>query len=168
MTTEEKQAIEEVRAQLIDVIGRTTQDLGLGRIVGQVLAHLYLSDHDCSLDEIGEELGLSKAAVSIAARQMESLGLIQKVWKKGDRRHYYRLVKDLGVAVRKGLLAMVRAKLGAVGAELDHAEEIMNTVPKSSGNGDAEFVRKRLQRAQRLRKRVDDILDNPIMKLLSG
>jgi DNA-binding transcriptional regulator GbsR (MarR family) len=165
MTKLEKQAVDEVRDHLVDVIGRTTQDIGLGRIVGQVLAYIYLCERDCSLDEIGDELGLSKAAVSIATRQLESLGLLQKVWKRGDRKHYYRLVKQLGVAVRKGILSMLRAKVGAVGAELDHASEILEDVDKNA-TGQTDFVRQRLQRAQRLKNSVEQILNSPLLKML--
>jgi len=64
----------EIRSRLIEVAGKTSQDLGLGRIVGQILVYLYLRNGDCSLDTIGEDLGLSKASVSVAVRQLESLG----------------------------------------------------------------------------------------------
>ena len=59
--------------------GRTSQDLGLGRIVGQVLVYLYLQPSACSLEKLEKALGLSKASVSIAARQLEQLGLVQRV-----------------------------------------------------------------------------------------
>ena len=71
--------VQEVRTRLIEVAGRTTQDLGMGRIIGQVLGDIYMTDGDSSLDDIGRNLGLSKAAVSIAARQLESLGLLQRI-----------------------------------------------------------------------------------------
>ena len=68
---------QEARSRLIETGGRTSQDLGLGRIVGQILVYLYLTDGDCSLDKIGADLDLSKASVSIAARQLESLWLLR-------------------------------------------------------------------------------------------
>ena len=83
MTKQQNIAIREVRTRLVEVAGRTTQDLGMGRIIGQVLGDLYMTDGDSSLDDTGRRLGLSKAAVSIAARQLESLGLLQRIWKKG-------------------------------------------------------------------------------------
>ena len=76
--------------------------------LGQVLGDIYMTDGDSSLDDIGRRLDLSKAAVSIAARQLESLGLLQRIWKKGDRRNYYRLIDHLGKALRQGFLEMVR------------------------------------------------------------
>ena len=71
MTTQQNNITREVRTRLIEVAGGTTQDLGLGRIIGQVLGDIYMTDGDSSLDAIGHNLGLSKAAVSIAARQLE-------------------------------------------------------------------------------------------------
>ncbi len=53
--------------RLIETGGRTSQDLGTGRIVGQILIYLYLREDESSLDGIAEDLGLSKASVSIGS-----------------------------------------------------------------------------------------------------
>jgi len=166
MKKKEKQAICEVKARLIEVAGRTTQDLGLGRIVGQVLCFVYLTDQECSLDEIGKELELSKAAVSIAARQLESLGLLQRVWKKGDRKNYYRMVGNFGKALQQGALSMIRAKVQTIGSELDDAEQLLQHAENGQKNPETRFLRSRLDRAKRLRNRAIQIMDNPIIKLL--
>ena len=63
--------ITETRLLLVKTGGHISQDMGTGRIVGQVLVHLYLQENECSLYAIGEDLGLSKAYVSIAVRQLE-------------------------------------------------------------------------------------------------
>lgn len=154
-----------VRRRLIEIAGRTTQDLGMGRIIGQVLGDIYMNEAESSLDSIGHNLGLSKAAVSIAARQLESMGLLQRIWKKSDRKNYYRVVDHLGIALRRGFLELVRGKIRTAGAELDHAEALL----KQSGggaNGELKFLQERLRNAQRLRRRAAQLLDNPIMKLL--
>ncbi len=106
MTKQQNKVTREVRTRLVEVAGRTTQDLGMGRIIGQVLGDIYMTAGDSSLDDIGRNLGLSKAAVSIAARQLESLGLLQRIWKKSDRRNYYRVVDHLGVALRRGIFGI--------------------------------------------------------------
>ena len=168
MAKQQNKITQEVRTRLIEVAGRTTQDLGMGRIIGQVLGDIYLIEHECSLDDIGERLGLSKAAVSIAARQLEGLGLLQRVWKKGDRKNYYRIADHFGVALRQGALALIRGKFRMAGVELDHAEEFL----KHAGNGrhgaEIRFLQSRLKRAMKLCDRATQILDNPIMKMLGG
>lgn len=168
METDTSSAVGEVKSNLIEVGGRTTQELGLGRILGQVLGYVYLSDHECSLDEICEELSLSKAAVSIAARQLETLGLLQRAWKPGDRRSYYKVVSHFGVALKKGLLGMLRTKIDYVGEVLDDAAERLDGEIKTGAEGEAKHIKKRVDRARRLRKRVNQLLDSPLIKLLGN
>ena len=85
---QENKNISDIRAGLVEAGGRMSQEFGLGRIVGQVLISLYLTDGEASLDDLEQELGLSKAAVSTAARQLESLVYEVRVWKQGDRKRY--------------------------------------------------------------------------------
>ena len=59
MTKSSIDLCEEARGRLIDVAGATCQELGLGRVIGQVLVYLYLQEDECSLDEIEAHLGLS-------------------------------------------------------------------------------------------------------------
>ena len=156
--------IGDVRKRLTEVGGRTAQDLGLSRIVGQILVHLYLFPGECSLDDIAGELGLSKAAVSIAARQLESLGLLRRSWKAGDRKTYYRTADDIATALHQGLLILVRNKMGLLATELKHAEVEL----KSSGNGaEVEFILGRVKRAKKLRDTAMAVLENPVVKLLA-
>ena len=157
-------SIDKVRQQLTDVGGRTTQDLGFGRIVGQIMMHLYLSRTERSLDDIAKDLSLSKAAISIAARQLESLGLLRRSWKAGDRKTYYRTADDIATALHQGLLNMVRKKMNLLGTELQQAELAL----KETGSGaEPEFILGRVKRAKKLRDAAMSALDNPLIKLLT-
>ena len=161
--------VREVRRRLAAAGGRTSHDLGLGRIVGQMLFYLYLWDGDCSLDQIAEELGLSKAAVSVSARQLEHLGMIRRTWREGDRRKYYRTVDNIGVALRQGLLALVRRKLEAAGSELSAAYATLeNNVLSIHDNQSLKFLVTRVKRAKILRDRAMKALNRPLLKLLIG
>jgi len=166
MTKQQNIIIQEVRTRLVEVAGRTTQDLGMGRIIGQVLGDIYMTDGDSSLDDIGRNLGLSKAAISIAVRRLESLGLLQRIWKKDDRKNYYRIADHLGVALRQGVLELVRGKIRTAGAELDRAEELLRHAGNGGNNGEIKFLQTRLNRAKQLRHRATRIFNNPIMKML--
>jgi DNA-binding transcriptional regulator GbsR (MarR family) len=158
------QSIDKVRQQLTEAGGRTTQDLGFGRIVGQILVHLYLSRGECSLDDIAKDLKLSKAAVSIAARQLERLGLLRRLWKAGDRKTYYRTADDIATALHQGLLNMVKNKMNLLGTELQQAEI---TLSGTSSEPESEFILGRVKRAKALRDTAMSALDNPLVKLLT-
>ncbi|MDD4869620.1 MAG: hypothetical protein PHR77_03600 [Kiritimatiellae bacterium] len=157
--------VDDVRARLIEVGGRTSQDLGLGRIVGQILVYLYLRDGECSLDQIGQDLGLSKAAISIAARQLESLGLLRRAWKKGERKTYYRTTEDMATALQQGLFTFLNQKIQTVAGELDYVNgKLEEAVKNQDASPEAQFVYSRVKRAKVLRDRAAGLLDNPILK----
>ncbi|MEI8140394.1 MAG: MarR family transcriptional regulator [bacterium] len=154
----------QVRKRLTEVGGRTAQDLGLGRIVGQILIHLYLTPGERSLEDIAKDLELSKAAVSIAARQLESLGLLRRSWKSGDRKTYYRTADDIATALHQGLLIMVRNKMSLLATELQQAETELKT---GDAGKESEFILGRVKRASKLRDTAMGLLENPLIKLLT-
>ena len=162
------ETITQARIRLVDTGGRTSQDLGLGRIVGQVLVYLYLQQAECSLDALEQDLGLSKASVSVAARQLESLGLVDRVWVKGERKKYYRSAENIASALQQGLLSRVRQKVQYFGSELDASMELLDDVTAGRDNmHDVEFLRQRVTRARKLQKRLDRVLGNPLVRLLT-
>ena len=156
---------DDARNRLIEAGGRTAQELGLGRIVGQMLVYLYLTDGDCSLNRIGEDLELSKASVSIAARQLESMGLLRRSWKKGDRKNYFRTAENFETALRQGLLVFLFQKIQTVGLELNQANELLNNEAKKNDiDADTHFVYGRVKRAKRLNDQITGLLEHPFIK----
>ena len=157
----------EARMRLVEAGGRTSRDLGAGQIVGQVLVYLYLQEEESSLDSIGDELCLSKASVSIAARQLEQLGLVRNVLKNGDRKKYYRSADNIGNALQHGLLSFVRQKVQLFGGELDYALNLVDS--DMDGKGDVSnlrFLHQRISRAKQLQGGLARLLDNPLTRLL--
>lgn len=166
---EEQQNLQEARIRLIEAGGRTSQDLGTGRIVGQVLIYLYLQESECSLDTIAEDLGLSKASVSIAARQLEQFGMARKVWKSNDKRNYYKSAENIAKALQQGLLSLVRQKVEHFGGELESSLELIKEFPENSPTQkEVMFLRQRIKRAQKLQKNLERLLANPLVNFLTG
>lgn len=156
------------KERLIESGGRTSQDLGLGRIVGQVLVYLYLQPEACSLDELEDDLGLSKASVSVAARQLEALGLVNRVWLKGERKKFYRSADNIASALQQGLLSLVRQKVQFFGEELDASIELLKNSDSEINAREHQFIRQRVTRAKKLQSRLDRVLGNPLLRLLSA
>lgn len=81
----------EAQSNFIEGSGRIAVSLLgiLNRVCGQIYALLYLSPEALSLDDIVNELGVSKGNVSINIRILEDYQLVKKVWVKGTRKDYY-------------------------------------------------------------------------------
>lgn len=163
----DQEAVQDIRKRLIDSGARVSQDLGLGRIVGQILVYLYLSREERSLDNIGEDLEMSKASVSIAARQLERLGMITRVWKKGDRKSYYKTADNFSKALQQGIVEFVKQKLQIVGGEIEEAHGLLGEI-ECGDDAELKFLNKRVGRAMVLKERVDRVVDNPFVKFFSS
>lgn len=160
MSGEER--LTEARLRLAEAGARTSQELGAGRIVGQVMVHLYLQKEAQSLDSIGEALALSKASISIAVRQLEQLGFVRRIWVSGDRKKYYRSADNIGSSLQQGLLAFLRQKAVLFGAELDAVLELLG-----SDSDEAVFLRQRISRAKKLQSITLRLLGNPVLGFLA-
>ena len=161
---QEKNDTAAIRSRLVASGGRLAQAFGVNRVAGEVLACLYLTDGAASLDALEGELHLSKAAVSLAAAQLERLGLIHRVRKAGDRKRYYRSADDIGSALRHGILKFARSKMAVLDADLEHADEVLAARKKEAG---AKFLAARVARMRELNRRAGRLLDNPLVKLFS-
>ena len=159
--------IDTARKRLVETGGRTSQDLGLGRIVGQILVYLYLQPEACALDELEENLGLSKASVSVAARQLEQLGLVKRVWLKGERKKYYRSADNIGQALQQGLLSLITQKVKDFGDQLEVTAQQLNSAAQND-SAEAVFLKQRVDRARKLQLRLEYVLGNPLVRLITG
>jgi DNA-binding transcriptional regulator GbsR (MarR family) len=110
-------------------------------------------------------LELSKAAVSIATRQLDKLSLIERVRVAGDRRAYYKTSEHFAASLRQGILEMVRAKLKTAEDVFEQAETILNDAENEQ---DVAFLKSRIGRARDIRGKVDRIVNNPLLKLIGG
>lgn len=156
---------EKAKQHLIEAAGRVSQDLGLGRIIGQVMASVYLREAPSSLDDIVKELNLSKAAVSIATRQLDKIGLIKEVWIKGDRKTYFKTSDHLAATLQKGIMELLRNKLRTTDEILKEAETCLLD---SEATIEKKFLEQQIGRARKIHKRADGIINNPLIKLISG
>lgn len=75
----------------IEQMGLACEANGLSRIAGRMLGYLLIDDEPHSLDELVEQLQVSKASVSTNARLLEHYGIIERHSVPGDRRDYYRI-----------------------------------------------------------------------------
>lgn len=109
---------------------------GFPKGVGAVFAILYLSPAPLSLDELVQQSGHTKGAVSTNVRALARMGLVHRSTKLGDRKDYYEAETDFYKAIRSILgerqnrefdsaVRSVRetlAKLKAVKGSMDEAE----------------------------------------------
>ena len=63
--------------------------------MGFVVALLIFSPEPLSLDEITEQLGMSKGPISQIMRRLLDHNLVRRVWKPGELKHYYEIQPEI-------------------------------------------------------------------------
>jgi len=155
--------LEQAKYEMIEAGGRTAQSFGLNALLGRMYMMLYLKREAVCLDDVAAELGVSKASASIAGRQLQAWGAVKRVWQKGDRRDFYAAETSLKAVLGGGLLDMVEKKLQSAQVQIDRCRSVM----EGSVNGEeAAFVASRLDEAETMRRRVQSLMRNKVVRAL--
>ncbi|MCP8615714.1 choline uptake/conversion transcriptional regulator CudC [Salirhabdus salicampi] len=95
MNTEDaQQKIEQAKELVISSISETMDLYGVSSSAGRLYGVLYFQGNPLSLDDMKDELGMSKPSMSSAVKKLQENEMVQKTWKKGTRRDMYVAEKD--------------------------------------------------------------------------
>lgn len=153
-------ALGRTRLEFIEVAGRVCQIVGLPRSVGQVYGLLYLSPRPLALDEIAEQLSISKASVSTGTRQLAAWQAIRQVWVPGDRRDHFEAVGDLRELLRSVYSGFFSQKYAKTGRKLDVLLATLDAEHRegSVSRDDHDFCKERLSHLVRIQARASKLL----------
>ncbi len=90
----------QIKQNFVEGMSGISQFWGFPKGVGVLFGILYLSPNPLSLDELVEQSGLSKGAISTNVRMLSRLGLIHPVHRLSDRKDYYEAETDFYKAIR--------------------------------------------------------------------
>ncbi len=158
--------LDQLRTRFIETGGHITQSIGVGRVIGQVFAHIYFSPQPQTLDDLTRELSISKGAASMSVRQLEQWGAVRQVWIKGERKDYYEADEDFGRIIRRALLDLIGRRMETADALLEEAEQLAPATKKRTQTSDEEFMQRRIRKLRVFRDRAQYIWDSSIIRLL--
>jgi DNA-binding transcriptional regulator GbsR (MarR family) len=90
----DKEILERSRTMVIDTLAQNMNLYGITPSAGRVYGLLFFSDKPLTLDEMKEELGMSKTSMSVSVRSLLDLNMVEKVWVKGERKDLYTIKED--------------------------------------------------------------------------
>jgi predicted transcriptional regulator len=99
--------------------GRMGSAWGVGKVMAEIHALLYLSERPLSLEEMSDILKTSRSNISLNVRGLLDLGVVKKVIIRRDRKDYYTAEENMARVARR--LAAEKKK-----RELDPAIEMVN------------------------------------------
>jgi DNA-binding transcriptional regulator GbsR (MarR family) len=114
--------------------GRMGVHWGVGKVMAEIQALLYLSPGPLGLAEMSARLKTSRSNISLNVRALQDLGVVRKVIVPGDRKDYYTAEPDLDHVVRR--LAAAKKK-----RELDPALDVISRAIEAAGSAPSATIR---------------------------
>ncbi len=94
------QSLAKIKKDFTEGLSQISRFWGFPKGMGAIFAVLYLSPTPLALDDIVQETGLTKGAISTEIRALARMGLVHRSSKLGDRKDYYEAEADFYTAIR--------------------------------------------------------------------
>jgi len=158
------QSLTQIKKDFTEGLSQISRFWGFPKGMGAIFAVLYLSPAALSLDEIVQQTGLTKGAISTEIRALARMGLVHRSTKLGDRKDYYSAESDFYAAIR----SLLKERQNT---EFDRAiRSVKETLAKMDANwidnDEWNFAYQRVQALQDFFDAIDS-LTNAVIKLES-
>ena len=151
------------QAQETFILGmsRISQFWGFPKAMGAVYGAVYLSPQPISLDELVEQAGITKGAVSTYVRSLERLGMVYKSNRLGERKDYYSAETDFWKVIKGLLRERQKSDFDRALRSVDESLALLEAKPTGMDAAEtelAEFYRRRLGAMQAFFRSLDNLV----------
>lgn len=93
-TMDGKETLDKARERIIETIAQNIHLYGLTPSAGRQYGTMFFHDKPMTLDDMTEELGMSKTSMSTSVRALSDLKLVERAWVRGVRKDLYQVKDD--------------------------------------------------------------------------
>ncbi len=90
----EDEKLENARERVIESISKNMDIYSVTPSVGRLYGAMFFEKEPMTLDEMKDKLQMSKTSMSTGVRTLIDLNMIEKVWRKGERKDLYEVKSD--------------------------------------------------------------------------
>ncbi|WP_188207721.1 GbsR/MarR family transcriptional regulator [Alkalibacillus aidingensis] len=141
--THDQARLQESQDVIVSAIAQSMVIYGVSPSVGRIYGVLYFSDEPMTLDEIKDQVAMSKASVSNGIRELIETEMVTKVWKKGERKDHFIAEKDFLRNFINFFVKMLRLERNLIMKAVDQTEPTIQEIANETNDEKAEKVAKR-------------------------
>ena len=154
----------EALTNFIQGMSRISHFWGFPKAMGAIYGAVYLSPEPVSLDELVEQVNVSKGSVSTNIRTLERLGMVHKHLLVGDRKDYYLAETDFWKIVKGVLQEREKGEFDTALRTVTESQEMVKTAVLEPEQAElAAFYQNRMEAMQSF----FDSLDNLVAMLIA-
>ena len=155
--------LQTIQQNFVESLSQISRFWGFPKGMGAIFGVLYLSPAPLSLDELVEQTGLTKGAISTEVRSLARIGLVHRSTKLGDRKDYYKAETDFYAAIRSILKERQNSEFDRAIRSVRETLSILETGAGSNGP-EWQFTLERVRALQEFFDAIDS-LNNAVIKL---
>ena len=158
--------LSQLKQDFTEGLSQISRFWGFPKGMGAIFAVLYTSPTPLSLDEIVQQTGLTKGAISTEVRTLARMGLVHRSSKLADRKDYYEAESDFYKSIRSILKERQNSEFDRA---LQSVQETLKELESGSVSGDVAEVQFVYERIKALQEFFDaiDTLSKAVIKLES-
>ncbi|GEL08867.1 GbsR/MarR family transcriptional regulator [Salisediminibacterium halotolerans] len=134
MSHTDSDKLNEARDVMISAIAQSMEIYGVSPSVGRIYGVLYYSEEPMSLEDIKDEVAMSKASVSNGMRELLDTEMVIKVWKKGERKDHFIAEKDFLKNFINYFVKQIRHEKNLIMKASEQAKPVFDEMLKSDDN----------------------------------
>lgn len=131
-----KEQMEFAKDQVIGAISETMDLYGVTPSVGKLYATMYFQGK-MTLDEMRDELGMSKPSMSTSVRKLQKIGMVKKVFQRGSRKDTYTAEKDFFRSFTSFYCQMWEREVGMNMEAIEEAEQELTSIMEDDAVSDS-------------------------------
>ena len=153
------ETLKNARENFIQGLSRISQFWGFPKAMGAIFAAIYLSPTPTSLDQLVEQVNVTKGAVSTNVRALERLGMVHRHVQIGERKDYYVAETDFWRIVRGILKDREKNEFDLAIHSVDESlQMVQSAAPDPSEVALASFYQQRLRTIQSFFNSLDNLV----------
>lgn len=161
----------EAKNKFIQTWGALGSQWGINKTMAQIHALLMVSPDSLSMEDIMEELQISRGNASMNLRSLMEWGLVYKEYKQGERREYFYTEKDLDELAVKVARERSKREIKPVLKVLKDVSAIKDNTPEGKQFADQtsklyDFVLKADNMIEKATEYKDNWLARLVMKVM--
>ena len=149
--------ISQLKKDFTEGLSQISRFWGFPKGMGAIFAVLYISPAPLPLDEIVEQTGLTKGAVSTEVRTLARMGLVHRSTKLGDRKDYYEAETDFYASIRSILKERQNSEFDRAIRSVGETLEKLESGSVSGDEAEIEFIRQRVKALQEFFNAIDSL-----------
>jgi DNA-binding transcriptional regulator GbsR (MarR family) len=126
---------EKIREQIFSTFAEIAKNLGYSEVYGRIIACLLVHQEPVALTQVAKETGYSSPMVSLSIDFLETVGMVRRVKRPGDRKLYLQSNGSLLDGLKKAVLVKIEKNILTSLQEFEKYKEQLKQMKSEEKDG---------------------------------